>query len=182
MRGDELAGKAFQPINSLSLPLRQRFKRSGPVLMIKTNIWGRPRHYWFYPSRPEKPRWEGVLIARFALCDEIKRAERAWNPIPKSKPQAVFHSWQQLLFTQRQTQVESSEEKTAPFSSPAFSFPFQWTGHKTNAAHCSRTHTAGHHRWKHSQLCIVEVIFLNCGGISKEWRREGDMSFSDARL
>ncbi len=132
MRGDELAEKAFQPINSLSLPLSHRFKRSGPVLVIKTNIWGRPRHYWFYPSRLEKPRWEGVLIARFALCDEIKRAERTWNPIPKSKPQAVFHSWQQLLFTQWQTQVESSEENTAPFffSSLFFSLSMDWTQDK----------------------------------------------------
>lgn len=139
-RCDELAEKASQPINSLRLPLRERFKHSRPVLMIKTDIWARPRHYWFYPScLGEKLRWEGVMIARFAFCDEIKRAGRSWNSIPKSKPQAVFHSWQQLLFTHRWRALKKS---TAPFSSEAFSFTFYRSGHQINATHwCSHTHT-----------------------------------------
>lgn len=137
---DELAEKASQPINSLRLPLRERFKHSRPVLMIKTDIWARPRHYWFYPScLGEKLRREGVMIARFAFCDEIKRAGRSWNSIPKSKPQAVFHSWQQLLFTHR---WRALKKNTAPFSSEAFSFTFYRSGHQINATHwCSLTHT-----------------------------------------
>lgn len=56
MREDELAEIASQPKNSLRLPVRQPFKSSGPVLMIKINIWGRPRHYRFYPSRLRRSR------------------------------------------------------------------------------------------------------------------------------
>lgn len=83
--------KSSQPKNSLRLPLRQPFKSDGAVLMIKLNIWGRPRHYWFYASRLRRSRnREGLLIACFAYCSEIQRAESTWNPIPKSKPQASF--------------------------------------------------------------------------------------------
>lgn len=48
MREDELGEeekKSSQPKNCLRLPLRQPFKSDGAVLMIKLNIWGRPRHY-----------------------------------------------------------------------------------------------------------------------------------------
>ena len=108
MRGDELAEKVSQPINSARPPLRQHFKDSEPVLMIKTNIWGRPWHFWFYPSRLRRSR-SGRAYWQLALpsAAKIKGAERTWNSIPRTKPQAAFNSWQQLLFTQQHTQVES---------------------------------------------------------------------------
>lgn len=101
-----------------------------------------------------------MLIARSAFCGEIKRAERTWNSIPKSKPQSCLP----LVTTAPVYSVPNTggENWREAFSSSAFSFLFQWTGHKINATHwCSHTHThtTSHYRWKHTQLCVMEVIF-----------------------
>lgn len=105
--GHGFAQKRLSAKNRLRLQLRQLFKHSVPDSIIKTNVLGRPWIYWFHSSSLRKSQRGGIsLKVCFAICRKIKRAEKL-KFVLKNRLQAALYLWQQLLFVQQQTQVES---------------------------------------------------------------------------